>query len=56
MYSTDDSNDVLTELKNQKQAIDLQIKEARADGDTELVNSLRKQRRALRNKINSIGG
>ena len=54
--STEDSNDVLTELKNQKQAIDLQIKEARADGDTELVNSLRKQRRALRNKINSIGG
>lgn len=54
--STEDSNDVLTELKNQKQAIDLQIKDARADGDTELVNSLRKRRRALRNKINSIGG
>ena len=53
---TADSDDVLTELKNQKQAIDLQIKEARSDGDTELVNSLRKQRRALRNKINSMGG
>lgn len=52
----DSDDDMLTELKNQKQAIDLQIKEARADGDTELVNSLRKQRRALRNKINSMGG
>lgn len=52
----DSDDDMLTELKNQKQSIDLQIKEARADGDTELVNSLRKQRRALRNKINSMGG
>lgn len=49
-------NDTLAELQNQKQALDLQIKEARADGDTELVNSLRKQRRALRNKINSMEG
>lgn len=49
-------SDEITELKNQKAALDSQIKEARSEGNTELVNSLRKQRRAIRNKINSIGG
>jgi hypothetical protein len=44
------------ELKNQKVNLDKQIKEARSDGNIELVNSLRKQRRAIRNRINSLGG
>ena len=50
------SRDELAELKNQKAMLDSQIKEARSKGDLELVNSLRKQRRVVRNKINSMGG
>lgn len=52
---SDELNDI-EELKRQKHALDLKIKSARSDGDVELVNSLRKQRRSIRNKINSIGG
>lgn len=42
------------ELKAQKAELDAAIKQARAAGDEELVNQLRKQRRATRAQINKL--
>lgn len=47
--------DSLDSLKKQKSELDAKIKEARDNGDSELVNELRKQRRKLRAKINELG-
>lgn len=46
--------DDLVELLALKKSLDGQIKDARASGDESLVNELRKQRRAVRNKINQL--
>lgn len=43
----------LDDLKSEKARLDDAIKQARAAGDQELVDSLRKQRRAVRKKINA---
>lgn len=44
----------LDELREEKARLDAEIKKFRAAGDIDTVNSLRKQRRAVRNKINSL--
>lgn len=44
----------LVELQEEKSRLDAEIKKARAEGDIDAVNALRKQRRAVRNKINSL--
>ena len=44
----------LDALISQKSELDAAIKEARKSDDTDLVNSLRKKRRAVRNKINAL--
>ena len=44
----------LESLKQVKAELDQKIKEARQQGDTEEVNALRKQRRAIRAKINKL--
>lgn len=49
-YTTDD----LTELREQKHKLDARIKAARKAGDDDLVKSLRKQRRKVRNVINQL--
>lgn len=49
---SDDAN--LNELLQEKADLDEQIKEARHDGDEELVNQLRKERRIVRGKINKL--
>lgn len=49
-YTTDD----LLELKEQKHKLDARIKAARKAGDDDLVKSLRKQRRKVRNVINQL--
>lgn len=48
-----DSGD-MSELKEEKLRLDREIKKFRELGDVESVNSLRKQRRAVRNKINTL--
>ena len=49
-----DSTDELEELIANKAMLDKSIKVARADGDTEKVNELRKQRHVVRAKINRL--
>ncbi len=44
----------LIKLQTEKQRLDVEIKKYRELGDVETVNNLRKQRRAIRNKINSF--
>lgn len=44
----------LAELQEEKARLDAEIKKARSEGDTDTVNALRKQRRAVRNKINGL--
>ena len=44
----------LEAMKAEKSSLDAQIRKARSEGDTDLVNTLRKQRRALRAKINKL--
>lgn len=47
-------SDDLKELQEEKARLDAEIKKYRADGDIDMVNALRKQRRAVRNKINKL--
>lgn len=44
----------LKELQEEKARLDAEIKKRRAEGDMDTVNALRKQRRAVRGKINSL--
>ena len=44
----------LKELQEEKARLDAEIKKYRAEGDMDTVNALRKQRRAVRGKINSL--
>lgn len=44
----------LSDLNNEKSRLDAEIKKFRDVGDVETVNALRKQRRAVRNKINNL--
>lgn len=53
VVTTADSSD-LSDLQAEKQRLDAEIKKYRAEGDTDKVNELRKQRRAIRNKINGM--
>lgn len=46
--------DDLSELQAEKSRLDAEIKKYRAVGDIDTVNELRKQRRAVRNKINKL--
>jgi hypothetical protein len=48
----EDCSDALSGLMKQKAEVDKAIKEARAEGNNEEVNRLRKQRHSLRNAIN----
>lgn len=52
--SKGNSDGSLDELHEEKARLDAEIKKYRAQGDIETVNALRKQRRAVRNKINSL--
>lgn len=47
-------SDNLKELQEEKAKLDAEIKKYRAAGDMDMVNTLRKQRRAVRGKINSL--
>lgn len=47
-------SDDLNELQEEKSRLDAEIKKYRAAGDIDTVNELRKQRRAVRNKINKL--
>ena len=44
----------LEAMKAEKSSLDAQIRKARSEGDTDLVNTLRKKRRTLRAKINKL--
>ena len=44
----------LEDLKRRKSELDSAIKQARTNGDDELVDDLRKQRRKIRNEINKL--
>lgn len=46
--------DSLEELRQEKARLDAEIKKYRAEGDLDTVNALRKQRRIIRGKINSL--
>jgi len=50
MVESDDMKD----LQEEKSRLDAEIKKYRAEGDIDTVNELRKQRRAVRNKINRL--
>ena len=52
----DSDSSEIEELRKRKATLDAEIKDARADGNIDLVNLLRKQRRAVRNRINSLEG
>ena len=46
--------DRLEELKAEKARLDGEIKKYRSEGNMDMVNSLRKQRRIVRGKINKL--
>lgn len=47
-------SDDIKDLQEEKSRLDAEIKKYRAEGDIDTVNELRKQRRAVRNKINRL--
>ena len=55
-FSVEENEVTLQQLVFQKVQLDQGIKEARAEGNVNLLNELRKQRRLVRRQINAIGG